>query len=123
MDRFARYLGGKTVVAWFARVLEPVSGFSGLVSGAFLREVMHMILKIVLIFAAGFIVDLLVTRYTRAIAERKRTRATVLSGMITIANFVLLTIILKDNATSGIFNIIAFAGGNSLGTFCAMKRA
>lgn len=81
-----------------------------------------MILKIVLIFAAGFIVDLLVTRYTRAIAERKRARATALSGMITIANFVLLTIILKDNATSGIFNILAFAGGNSLGTFCAMKR-
>jgi hypothetical protein len=81
-----------------------------------------MILKIILIFAAGFVVDLLVTRYTRAIAEKRIAGATILSGMITIANFVLLTVILKDNATNGLFNILAFAGGNSLGTFCAMKR-
>lgn len=82
-----------------------------------------MILKIVLIFAAGFIVDLLVTRYTRAVADRKRAWATGLSGMITVVNFVLLTIILKETAANGIFNILAYAGGNSLGTFCAMKRA
>ena len=81
-----------------------------------------MVLKIILIFTAGFVVDLLVTRYTRAIAEKRITHATILSGMITIVNFVLLTVILKDNAANGLFNILAFAGGNSLGTFCAMKR-
>jgi hypothetical protein len=47
----------------------------------------------------------------------------VLSGLITIANFLLITVILKDTATDGLVNIMAFAGGNSLGTFFAMKKA
>ena len=81
-----------------------------------------MILKIILIFLAGFVVDLLVTRYTSDVAQRKIARATFLSGMITLANFLFLTVILKDSATDGFFNILAFAGGNSLGTFFAMKK-
>ncbi len=82
-----------------------------------------MILKIILIFIAGFVVDLLVTKYTSDVAQRRVYRATVLSGMITIANFVLITVILKDSATDGLMSIMAFAGGNSLGTFFAMKKA
>lgn len=81
-----------------------------------------MILKIILIFIAGFVVDLLVTKYTSAVAQRRVYRATALSGMITIANFVLITVILKDSAMDGLMNIMAFAGGNSLGTFFAMKK-
>jgi hypothetical protein len=43
--------------------------------------------------------------------------------LITVANFLLLTVILKDSAMDGAFSIMAFAGGNSLGTFFAMKKA
>lgn len=81
-----------------------------------------MILKIILIFASGVIVDLLVTRYTKAVADKKRGWATMLSGLITIVNFGLLTVILKDSATNGIFNILAFAGGNTLGTYIALAK-
>ena len=82
-----------------------------------------MIWKIILIFVAGFIVDLLITKYTRLVAEKKVGWATFLSGIITIVNFALLTVILQDSANSGLMNILAFAGGNSLGTFTALKKA
>ena len=82
-----------------------------------------MITKLVLIFFAGFVIDLLITRYTSDVAQRRVWRATVLSGLITVANFLLLTVILKDGATDGVLSIMAFAGGNSLGTFFAMKKA
>ena len=82
-----------------------------------------MIWKIMLIFIAGFVVDLLVTKYTRYVAEKKIGGATLLSGIITIVNFVLLTLILQESANNGLANILAFAGGNSLGTFMALKKA
>jgi uncharacterized protein YebE (UPF0316 family) len=82
-----------------------------------------MIWKIMLIFVAGFVVDLLITRYTRCVAEKKIGWATFLSGIITIVNFVLLAMILQESANNGLPNILAFAGGNSLGTFMAMKKA
>jgi hypothetical protein len=82
-----------------------------------------MIWKIMLIFIAGFVVDLLVTKYTRYVAEKKIGWATLLSGIITIVNFVLLTLILQESANNGLANILAFAGGNSLGTFMALKKA
>lgn len=81
-----------------------------------------MIWKIIIIFVAGFVVDLLVTKYTRYVAEKKIVLATLLSGIITIANFTLLTVILQDSANSGLMNILAFAGGNGLGTFTALKK-
>jgi uncharacterized protein YebE (UPF0316 family) len=82
-----------------------------------------MIWKIILIFIAGFVVDLLVTKYTRYVAEKKIGGATLLSGIITLVNFVLLTLILQESANNGLANILAFAGGNSLGTFMALKKA
>jgi hypothetical protein len=81
-----------------------------------------MITKLILIFVAGFVIDLLITKYTGDVAEKRIWRATLFSGMITMANFLLLTVMLKDGAMDGVFNILAFAGGNSLGTFFAMKR-
>jgi hypothetical protein len=82
-----------------------------------------MITKLLLIFIAGFVIDLLITKYTGDVAEKRIWRATVLSGLITVANFLLLTVILKDSAMDGAFSIMAFAGGNSLGTFFAMRKA
>jgi hypothetical protein len=90
---------------------------------AFSGEVCIMITKLLLIFIAGFVIDLLITKYTGDVAEKRIWRATVLSGLITVANFLLLTVILKDSAMDGAFSIMAFAGGNSLGTFFAMRKA
>ena len=81
-----------------------------------------MVLKIILIFLTGFIVDVLVTKYTSFVAQKKIGSATLFSGIITIVNFILLTIILNDSAHNGMVNIIALASGNSLGTFWAMKK-
>jgi hypothetical protein len=71
-----------------------------------------MITKLLLIFIAGFVIDLLITKYTGDVAEKRIWRATVLSGLITVANFLLLTVILKDSAMDGAFSIMAFAGNN-----------
>ncbi|MBN1983806.1 MAG: hypothetical protein JW795_19885 [Chitinivibrionales bacterium] len=81
-----------------------------------------MIYKIIFIFIAGVIVDLLVTKYTDFVARRKIAKATALSGLITVVNFILLTLILKDSAANDLVSIIALASGNSLGTFFAMKK-
>jgi hypothetical protein len=81
-----------------------------------------MIIKIIMIFAAGVAVDLLLTRYTRAVAERKIGWATLLSGFITIVNFFLLSVILKDSFADGIYNIVSFASGNTLGTYLALRK-
>ncbi len=81
-----------------------------------------MVTKLILIFIAGFIVDVLITKHTRYVALKKTAGATILSGMITLVNFALLTVILKESAGSDFTSILAFAGGNSLGTFMALKR-
>jgi hypothetical protein len=83
---------------------------------------MIMIVNILLIFIAGFVVDLMSTKFTSYIVSKKIGRAAFLSGIITIVNFAFLTILLKDSMSEGFFNILAFAGGNSLGTFMAMKK-
>lgn len=80
-----------------------------------------MIIKIIMIFIAGLIVDLLVAKYTSYIALRKTVMAALLSGIITVANFVFLILILKGSAGDSIFNVLAFAGGGSVGTFLALK--
>ncbi|MFH0974332.1 MAG: hypothetical protein V1874_00945 [Spirochaetota bacterium] len=83
---------------------------------------MIIIINIILIFIAGFVVDLLTAKYTNFIVTKKMGRAAFLSGLITLVNFAFLTVLLKDSLNDGLFNIIAFAGGNSLGTFFSMKK-
>ena len=81
-----------------------------------------MIYEIILIFLAGIVIDLLVARYTRAVAEKKIWGATILSGLITVASFVLLTVIIKETAMNCFFNILADAGGNTLGTYVGLRK-
>lgn len=81
-----------------------------------------MIIKLIIIFAAGFIVDMLVTKHTRYVTNNQTGLATLLSGLITVVNFTLLAFIVKDSLDSGLLNILVYAGGNSLGTFLAMKK-
>ena len=80
-----------------------------------------MILQLFFLFLAGIIIDLLVTRYTKAVAEKKIWSATFLSGLVTFVNFLLLTVLISENSFNGIFNIMAYAGGNTGGTFFALK--
>jgi hypothetical protein len=79
--------------------------------------------EIILIFCAGIIVDLLTTRYTHAVAQKKRWQATILSGSVTLANFALLTVLIRGGAMEGLVNIMAYAGGNTIGTFIALRKA
>jgi len=81
-----------------------------------------MMIKMILIFFAGLIIDLLCTQYTRSVAERKLWAATLLSGLITVTNFVLLSIILRGSLEEGVLNILAYAGGNTVGTYIALKK-
>ncbi len=80
-----------------------------------------MIRQIILIFFAGILIDLLAARYTRAIADRKVWSATVLSGLITLSTFVLLTVIIQESSMNSLLNILAYAGGNTIGTYIALK--
>ena len=81
-----------------------------------------IILELAALFIAGLITDLLVTRYTRSVAERKVWSATILSGMITFANFLLITLIIKEGSMQSFFGIAAYAGGNTVGTYVAMVK-
>ena len=81
-----------------------------------------MIRQIILIFLAGILVDLLAARYTRAIADKKVWSPTVLSGLITLSTFVLLTVIIQESSMNSLLNILAYAGGNTIGTYIALKK-
>ncbi len=81
-----------------------------------------MVIQLITLFCAGIIIDLLVTRYTKSVAEKQIWSATFLSGMITFANFVLLTLIIKESSMNGIFDIVAYAGGNTVGTYVGMMK-
>ncbi|MGQ9508110.1 MAG: hypothetical protein ACUVTN_01780 [Thermodesulfobacteriota bacterium] len=81
-----------------------------------------MMTKLIFIFFAGVMIDLLCTRYTRSVAEKKLWNATLLSGLITLTNFVLLSVILSGSVEEGFLNILAYAGGNTVGTYIALKK-
>ena len=80
-----------------------------------------MLLKLILIFTAGVLVDFLVARYTRAVTERKPLFAACLSSVLTVFNLTLLTLILAWTENSGLFPIVAFAGGSWLGTYFTVR--
>jgi hypothetical protein len=81
-----------------------------------------MIPKIILIFIAGLIIDLLTTLYTKKVADKKLWPATFLSGLITLTNFALLTMIIKESDSNTFLNILAYAGGNTIGTYIALRK-
>lgn len=81
-----------------------------------------IILEFAGLFVAGIVTDLLVTRYTRSVAEKKVWSATILSGVITFANFLLITLIVNEGAMGSLFGIAAYAGGNTVGTYVAMVK-
>jgi hypothetical protein len=83
---------------------------------------MAMVIQLFMLFCAGIVVDLLVTRYTKSVAEKKIWSATFLSGTITFANFFLLSVIISEGSFNCIFDIMAYAGGNTVGTYVALMK-
>ncbi len=81
-----------------------------------------MVMQLILLFFAGIVVDLLVTRYTKSVAEKKIWSATLLSGTITFANYALLSVILSEGSIDCILDIVAYAGGNTVGTYVALMK-
>lgn len=82
----------------------------------------NLVIKLILVFIAGFIIDLIITKYTSAVANRRVWLATIYSGLITIANFTFLTLMLRDSLSNSVVSIIVFAIGNCLGTYYVMKK-
>jgi len=80
----------------------------------------RMILMIIAVFVAGFLMDVITTFYTKAVAKNRIGLATLLSGVITIVNFGLIALIMTDT-TNQVGTIVAYGAGNTLGTFTAMK--
>jgi len=82
-----------------------------------------VLLKLLLIFLAGLISDLLVTRYTRAVSEKRPLLAASLSTASTVCNLTFVSLILAWTENSGIAPIAAFAGGSWLGTYVTLRQA
>jgi len=57
-----------------------------------------MLTKLFLLFLAGLILDLLGTVHTKAVVSKKIWWATTLSGVITVANYGLLTVLLTEGS-------------------------
>jgi hypothetical protein len=82
-----------------------------------------MLEKLLLIFIAGIFSDILVTKYTSYVSEKKITFATISSGLITIVNFAIFIWIIQDNTyDQTVSGVLALAGGNGVGTFLALKK-
>jgi hypothetical protein len=82
-----------------------------------------MLEKLILIFIAGIFSDILVTKYTSYVSEKKITFATISSGLITVVNFAIFIFIIQDNTyDQTISGVLALAGGNGVGTFLALKK-
>ncbi len=81
-----------------------------------------MLLKILLIFLAGILADALVTWYTRAVTERRPLRAATMSGALALLNMLVIGVVMAWAEDKGMATILAFAGGNWVGTYMTVKR-
>ena len=80
------------------------------------------ILYIGLVFIAGVLVDTLVTWYTRAVADRRPFVAATTSGVLALVNLCVLGLIFAWAEERGFASIVAYAGGNWVGTYVTVKR-
>ena len=67
-------------------------------------------------FAAGLVIDIIITLYTKAIADGKKYTASVLAMVITVVNFSVMAYVLQNMGDS-ISGIAAFSAGNGVGTW------
>lgn len=84
-----------------------------------------ILLELGILFLAGVFQDALNTLYVRSVAERALWRATILSGLVTVLGFLVFARVFAmlsaelDGAGAG---LIAYALGNSAGTWVGMRR-
>jgi hypothetical protein len=85
-----------------------------------------VLIELVLLFLAGLLQDALNTSYVRAVAERHLWRATVLSGLVTLLGvlvFARLFTLLGAELEGAGGGLVAYALGNSAGTWVGLRRA
>lgn len=80
-----------------------------------------MLWKLVVIFVAGVVIDLMITKYTRSVASNRPKTAAALSGIITLANIGVWGTIIHEAETLGVWGAIAMAVGASIGTLLGFK--
>ncbi|MGE0711332.1 MAG: hypothetical protein AB7N76_08865 [Planctomycetota bacterium] len=84
---------------------------------------MFLLIELSLLFAAGLVLDALNTAHIRAVTDRARASAALLSGL---ANLLWLLVFarlvgqLEPGAALG--KVLAYALGNSTGTWIGMRR-
>lgn len=79
-------------------------------------------LEPLLLFIVGLLVDLFVTYYNKAIADRKKVHASLLSGTVTFINYTVIVLIVRVETFGALWNILCYAMGNTVGTYLAMSK-
>lgn len=81
------------------------------------------VLELSLFFMAGLVLDVVNTTYVRAVADRARASAALLSGLGSLLWLLVFASVLgalEPGAAVG--NVLAYALGTSLGTWIGMRR-
>ncbi len=74
-----------------------------------------------LIFVAGILVATLVTWYTRAVMDRRPLVAATTSGVLALMNLCVVGLVFALTEDRGP-SILAYAGGNWVGTYMTVRR-
>lgn len=84
-----------------------------------------VLLEVAIIFAAGLLQDALNTAYVRAVADRARLRAAVLSGVVTVTGILVFARLLSQFEQLELAGpgLVAYALGNSAGTWVGLRKA
>ena len=81
------------------------------------------VFELSLFFVAGLVLDVVNATYVRAVADRARASAALLSGLgslLWLLVFASVLSVLEPGAAVG--NVLAYALGTSLGTWIGMRR-
>jgi hypothetical protein len=76
------------------------------------------------LFIAGMCQDTLNTLYVRAIADHRRGRAMLLSGVLTVTGFLIFARVLahfEANMDAASASLLSYALGNSAGTWVGLR--
>lgn len=80
--------------------------------------------ELVALFVAGMLQDALNTLYVRSVADHKRVRAALLSGVGTVTGFLIFARVLShfgDSMDAAGVSLVAYAAGNSAGTWVGLR--
>jgi len=82
---------------------------------------MRIVLMILAFFVVGAIMDLIITRYTSAIAQRKKIEASILSVVVTGLNFTVMVLVMQ-NLENSIPSIVSYTLGGGIGTYAGLIK-